>query len=364
MRLGGRYEDRPARLEVVALIGAIFLLLVFFVYATRSMDERRVAIDRIAPAAVQKLQGRRGGHGHDLPLFPDRRGLLTRTKEIHMIIGCFALVEPFTPMERQFQAIAEMGIEYADLTDNHDGSSLGASYGFVASVSLDARPGKIREMVDAAGLTLTSVCAHANLLDATSPDVYGTSQIIKAIRLANLLGIEHVITTEGDPRTEFGHNLTPAEQVFSIREKLQAPIEWAEELGVQLLLETHGPVTDSVERMGEVLDALGHEQTVGVCLDTGNSWLGGAEPVDYVKTYPSRIKHVHWKDMGAEWEEKRGTVFGCGMATIPLGDGVIDLPEIVTALQESGFDGGTTLEVAGADAVKLSAERLREWSGG
>ncbi len=41
-----------------------------------------------------------------------------------MIIGCFALVEPFAPMKRQFEAIKEMGIDYADLTDNHNGGML------------------------------------------------------------------------------------------------------------------------------------------------------------------------------------------------------------------------------------------------
>ena len=35
---------------------------------------------------------------------------------------------------------------------------------------------------------------------------------------------------------------------------------------------------------------------------------------------------------------------------------------IVKELLASGFDGPTTLEIAGEDAVKLSAERLREWS--
>lgn len=52
-----------------------------------------------------------------------------------MKIGCFALVEPFSPMERQFAAISEMGIQYADLTDNHNGGMLGVEYGFTASLS-------------------------------------------------------------------------------------------------------------------------------------------------------------------------------------------------------------------------------------
>jgi inosose dehydratase len=278
-----------------------------------------------------------------------------------MIIGCFALVEPFSGMPRQFQAIREMGVEYADLTDNHNGGMLGAEYGFAASVSLDSHPAKIRDMAAAAGITLTSFCAHANLLDPPSPDVYGTNEIIKAIRLAQLLGIEHVITTEGDPKTEFGRHLTPEERLFAIREKLHAPILWAAELGVELLLETHGVVTDSLDGMAALLDALGHEETVGICLDTGNSWLGGSEPIDYVRRFGKRIKHVHWKDMGAQWQAKRGTLHGCGMATIALGDGMIDLPAIVKSLQEVGFDGATTLEIAGRDNVRRSLERLKQW---
>ena len=280
-----------------------------------------------------------------------------------MKIGCFALVEPFTPMSRQFEAIAEMGIKYADVTDNHNGGMLGVEYGFAASASLDAHPSKLRDMAAAAGVELTAFCAHANLLDAASPDVYGTTEIIKAIKLASFLGIKHVITTDGDPKTEFGETLSKSEKIFSICEKLYTPVRWAAELGVELLLETHGEITDNVETMGEVLDKLGHEENVGICLDTGNSWLGGADPMDYIKAMPDRIKHVHWKDMDAEMEEKRGEMYGCGMAVIPLGDGVIDIEGIVKGLQGAGFDGATTLEIAGPDSVKLSAERLVEWIG-
>lgn len=66
--------------------------------------------------------------------------------------------------------------------------------------------------------------------------------------------------------------------------------------------------------------------------------------------------------MGAEWQDKRGTLYGCGMATIALGDGVINLPPIVKALQAVGFDGATTLEVAGHENVKRSMAQLKEWS--
>ena len=278
-----------------------------------------------------------------------------------MKIGCFALVEPFRSMERQFHAIREMGISCADLTDNHQGGMLGVEYGFAASVSLDSHPAKIRAMAKNAGIELTAFCAHANLLDPPSPDIYGTNEIIKAIRLAALLGIKEVITTEGDPKTEFGEHLSRSEQIFAVVEKLRSPVQWASEVGVKLLLEPHGRVTDTIDGMAAVLEKLGRPESVGICLDTGNAWLGGAEPLDYVKTFGKRIGHVHWKDMPKEMEAQRGKQFGCGMAVIPLGDGVVGIPAIVKALKQSGFDGATTLEIFGVDNVKTSAQRLNDW---
>jgi inosose dehydratase len=280
-----------------------------------------------------------------------------------MKIGCFALIQPFAKMARQFELIREMGIEYADVTDNHNGGSLGVEYGFTSSVSLDSHPERIRSMARAAGVRLSAFCAHANLLDPPSPDVYGTNDIIKAIRLAHLLNIHNVITTEGDPKTAFGHNLTHQQRLFAIRERLQAPIEWARELGVQLLIETHGIITSTTESMAELLDELGCDDVVGICLDTGNAWLGGSEPLDYIRRFGTRIKHVHWKDLGEDWLGQRGRVFGCGMATIPIGDGLVGVQAIVEALLESDFDGETTLEIAGIENVQISVTRLREWVG-
>ncbi|MEF8788188.1 MAG: sugar phosphate isomerase/epimerase, partial [Planctomycetota bacterium] len=106
-----------------------------------------------------------------------------------MKIGCFALIEPFSSIERQFEAVAEMGFDYADVTDTHDGASLGVEAGFTPSTSLDSHPENVRRMADDAGLSLSTFCAHASLLEPTAPARYGTAEIIKAIRLANLLDI-------------------------------------------------------------------------------------------------------------------------------------------------------------------------------
>ena len=49
------------------------------------------------------------------------------------------------------------------------------------------------------------------------------------------------------------------------------------------------------------------------------------------------------------------------MAVIPLGDGVVGVEKIAKELVEIGFDGYTTLEIAGPDNVKKSVERLNKW---
>jgi inosose dehydratase len=270
-------------------------------------------------------------------------------------------MEPFSNMERQFQRIREMGFDEADLTDNHDGATLGVEYGFSASISLESHPHVVRRMAEGHGIKLTSVCAHANLLDPSGPDRYQTSQIIKAIKLAHFLGIRQVTTTEGDPKTDFGHRLTREQQLFTIAEKLHEPVQWAEELGIELLIEPHGILTDSIEGMQAVLDQLASD-CVGVNLDTGNFWLGGGDPVEFVHHFGARIKHVHWKDLGPEWDAKRGKLFGCGMGVIPLGDGNVPVHAVCASLLKIGFDGPTTLEVAGCEAVQESAKRLRAWS--
>ncbi len=274
-----------------------------------------------------------------------------------MKVGCFALIDPFSVLDHQLERIAGMGFKFADVTDNSDGAELGVGFGFAAVASLDANPFDLKRMFDAHGLTITSYCAHSLLLDPPAPWRYGTSQIMKAIRAAAAMGVPHVITTEGEAHTDYGRELTESEALFSIRHALYEPLRMAEDFGVKILLEPHGPYTDSVERVEKLLD-LCNSDALGINLDTGNLWLGGGNPVDFVRRLGSKIEHVHWKDMPAELESKRGSIFGMGMATIPLGSGMVDIAATVKALQEAGFEGYTTLEIAGDDALTGSVRYL------
>jgi inosose dehydratase len=276
-----------------------------------------------------------------------------------MTIGCFALVDPFSTLDHQLARISELGFRHADVTDNADGGCLGVEFGFTAVASLDANPHDLARAFAAHDLRITSYCAHANLLDASAPWRYGTAQIVKAVRAAAAIGIPHVITTEGDPKTPFGRNLTADEAIFSIREKLHEPLRVAEDHGVRILLEPHGPFTGSVDTLEAILDAC-DSPALGINLDTGNLWIAGDEPVHLIRRLGRRIEHVHWKDLPGDMAVQRGMLFGTGMSTIALGTGVVGIDAIYRELVAAGFDGHTTLEVAGDEAVLASRRYLEE----
>ena len=272
-------------------------------------------------------------------------------------VGCFALIHPFSTLEMQLAQIQKWGFRYADITDNTDGACLGSEFGFTAVASLDANPHDLRRMFADHGLSITSFCAHANLLDPSAPWRYGTAQIIKAVRAAATIGVPHVITTEGEPHTYFGRSLTDSQAIFSVKEKLCEPLRLAADLGISILLEPHGHLTDSIEHLSQILNEC-NSPALGLNLDTGNLWLGGGEPIEFVRRFGSRIKHVHWKDMPAEMVSKRGKVFGCGMGLVPLGSGVVGIANILKELGSVGFTGHTTLEVAGESVVLASRDFL------
>lgn len=274
-----------------------------------------------------------------------------------MKIGCFALINPFSTLDTQIDQIKAWGFHCADVTDNSDGACLGAEFGFTALASLDANPFDIKRLFEDRGVEISSFCAHASLLDPAAPWRYGTSQIIKAVRSAAAIGVKHVITTEGEASTPFGEGLTDDQAVFAVAEKLYEPLRVAADHGVKILFEPHGPISDSADLTEKLLHQA-DSPALGLNLDTGNLWLGGGDPVDYVKRFGTKIEHVHWKDMPGDMEEKRGKMFGCGMALIPLGAGVVNVKGTYQALVETGFDGFTTLEVAGEENVLASKEFL------
>jgi inosose dehydratase len=276
-----------------------------------------------------------------------------------MDIGVFLLIEAFQSVERQLECAKAMGFKHADITDTNSGGSMLGSAGFSPTVSLDENPFEVKRLFDKYGIKPTTVCAHAALLEPSNPGKYGTAEIMKAIHFAAAIGIKHVVTTDTDARSEWAKKLTHNQLVFVCAEKLYEPVRMAADYGVHLLLEPHGPVTDSIQSMKELFAMLGNPESLGVNLDTGNSWLGGTDPVEMAKAFKNKIGHVHWKDLGEEWVPKRGTQFGCGFSTIAVGDGVIDIKGVCNVLKDAHIEASTLEIVGSAETLQKSVKYLR-----
>ncbi|MEG0258045.1 MAG: sugar phosphate isomerase/epimerase [Christensenella sp.] len=281
-----------------------------------------------------------------------------------MKVGVFLALEPYTSLERNLEVAHEAGFLYADITDTHSSGSMFASAGLSASVSLDDNPFDIKRTFEKHGMNIMTISAHASLLEPSSPANFATAEIMKAIKFAAAIGVRDVITTETFAKSDWAKKLTYEQSVFIVAEKLYVPCKMAADYGIKICLEPHGPLTDSIEGIGDIMDALGNIESLGVNMDTGNSWLGGSDPVELAKKYKDKIYHIHWKDLGAEWLPERGKRFGCGFSTIEVGTGCIDVKGVIEVLRDRKEIRYSTLEVAGsAELLRNSADYiLKYWN--
>lgn len=123
-----------------------------------------------------------------------------------------------------------------------------------------------------------------------------------------------------------------------------------EKYGVALTFHHHmGTVVQSaaeVERMMQGTDPA----YVSLLFDTGHFAYCDEDPLEMVKKYADRIKHVHLKDIRPDVvaqvkAEKMSFLDGvrAGAFTIP-GDGCIDYDPIFKVLEESGYEGYMVVE--------------------
>jgi inosose dehydratase len=282
-----------------------------------------------------------------------------------MDVGVFLILDRGASLAENLRLAGEAGFDCADITYTHSGAAMMERSGLIPSVSLDANPFDVKRIFDAHGVRISSVCAHAPLLEPSSPARFGTPEIMRAVRFAAAIGVRDVITTEFYAQSEWSRRLSYEQRITVVAEKLYEPCRLALDCGVKICLEPHGPVTCSIQGLRDVMDLLGNPESVGINLDTGNAWLGGADPVEMARVFRDCIYHIHWKDLGAEFVEKRGRLYGSGFSEIELGTGVIDLAGVIEVLRGSPLIRSSTLEISGTpELLRASAADVKKhWDG-
>ena len=123
-----------------------------------------------------------------------------------------------------------------------------------------------------------------------------------------------------------------------------------EEYGISLTFHHHmGTVVQDADEVERLMNGTDPEY-LSLLYDTGHFAYCGADPLEMVRKYKDRIKHVHLKDIRKEVVEqvKREELsflagVRMGAFTVP-GDGGIDFEPIFKVLEDNGYEGYMLVE--------------------
>ena len=132
-----------------------------------------------------------------------------------------------------------------------------------------------------------------------------------------------------------------------VGENLERLSEPAADAGLRLALHPHAGTL--VETAADIDAVLAHAE-IDWCLDTGHLAIGGADPVEFVRSQAERIVHVHLKDvdMGLAEQVRSGKLSLVEATRLglfrPLGDGDASIDEVVGELDHHGYERWLVLE--------------------
>ncbi|MFC5448468.1 sugar phosphate isomerase/epimerase family protein [Paenibacillus aestuarii] len=131
---------------------------------------------------------------------------------------------------------------------------------------------------------------------------------------------------------------------------LQGAVKAAERLGVNLAVENHQDLAS--EELLWLCKTIGSEK-FGIILDTGNTLATAEEPIQFARTVAPYLKHVHLKDYKLYLSEE-----GFRLVRCPLGQGVVDFPQLFSMFSETCPDITMTVEIGALESrhVRLLAD--------
>ena len=244
---------------------------------------------------------------------------------------------------------AELGYAYVEPMV-HWGRELLSEAGYFHSVSMLDDPLRIRSACAQAGIGISGLSAHTPLC---KPEI-STEYLKQAVRFASEVGTTIVNTDEG-PKPLWS---TEEEDHAFMRYVLMEASKVAEPRGILIGLEPHQQYTktpDGLDRIYNLVDS----PAIGINFDTGNSYLCGFDPYEWLQRVKDRLVHLHAKDISVSQSDGErgkvtGTPVGCG-----CGDGVIDWARVIEICKTIDRDEIVfSVECGTVDQAKRSIEHL------
>jgi sugar phosphate isomerase/epimerase len=265
------------------------------------------------------------------------------------------------PLSGSFRIAAETAVKYGlkhiEFSVIH-GQYFIQAMGYEPGISLQSNPRALRRYCEQKGLMVSQIDGSYPLM---GPDgsTFGVQYVQQSIRFAAELGCPMVDTVDGAVEIEG----LSKEEVFHLTcSNYRQCLSWAEDYGIIINVEPHGPYTTDVEFMERLFSYFDSEY-LRLNLDTGNTFIAGKDPLEYLRQLRKYLSHAHIKDVSKELADAvRGAETGIACSMVPLGGGVNaeNIKKCFDYLKETNWSGVVSIECYGTDDnIRRSTEFLR-----
>ncbi len=220
----------------------------------------------------------------------------------------------------------------------------------------------IREKAASVGIEISNYAIGANFITDTREQFEAElARVKKHVDIANELGVKrmrHDIAFRPIPETTTSY----FEQDFPIMVEACGHIaDYAAQYGITTSIENHGFYVQASERVLRLIHAV-DRANFRTTMDVGNFLCVDENSVSAVKKSIAQASMVHFKDFyirpsyrnpGEGWFQSSGGNYLRGAV---VGQGDIDMPEVIRIVKASGYDGYLSLEFEGKEECKWAVQ--------
>ena len=246
---------------------------------------------------------------------------------------------------------AELGYEYVEPWV-HLGRELMSEAGYFATISMWEDPIRIKKLCDKAGVKISGLSCHTPLC---KPDI-SVNYLRSAIRFTAEMQAPIVNTDEG-PKPIW---TTVEEDHVLMKYTLTEAAAFAENRNVLIGLEPHQQYSQTPQGLDRICNLV-KSPAIGINFDTGNSYLSGHDPIEWLKHVKGRLVHLHAKDISIQQsQDERGKVTGTP-AGCACGDGVVDWKKVVEVCKSAPRDIVLSVECGTVEQAERSIKHLKQF---
>jgi len=247
------------------------------------------------------------------------------------------------------------GMEYVEF-GTIDGDYFIQALGYNPHIPLHSDPLKLKGYLDSMGLKVSQLDA-AYPMSCPEGQSRGIGYTTRAIQFAKALDCPCVDTTDGGRKPE---GYTDKEVMALMKQYYRVVLEWAERYDIIINIEPHGPYTTDPNTMEQILE-FSDSPLLRMNFDTGNSFIAGQDPVEFLRRFRHKVSHCHIKDVSEELAKAvRGGETGIASSVVAIGEGVNadNIAGCIELLKEMNWEGVLSIE---CEAAPGKVEQSLEW---